>query len=208
VADLLENDKIKEIQSAVDEDAKLGHKSEQNHFFGYKNHIATTEERIITGLEITTGEAADSEHLIKIVEQSEENGVTVEEILGDTAYSSKGNLKYAKGKEIKLISKLHPNISNGTRQQEDGFIFNKDADNFQCPCGYLATRKAHNDRKKQGKNNRIVYHFDIEKMQSLSEQKRVLQGRCEKQNLWCYHFVRNAQRAQRVPRNRVFQGTG
>jgi hypothetical protein len=34
-----------------------------------------TEERIITGLEVTTGEAPDGEYLQKLVEQSEENGI-------------------------------------------------------------------------------------------------------------------------------------
>jgi transposase len=130
VFELLENDKIKEIQSAVDEDAKLGYKSEHNSFFGYKNHIAMTEERIITGLEVTTGEAPDGEYLQKLVEQSEENGIIVEEIAGDTAYSSRNNLEYVEGKEIKLISKLHPLISNGSSIKQTGFIFNKDADTF------------------------------------------------------------------------------
>jgi IS5 family transposase len=163
VEELLENDKIKEIQSAVDEDAKLGHKSENNSFFGYKTHIAMTEERIITGLEITTGEAPDGEYLQKLVEQSEENGVKVEEISGDTAYSGKDNLEYAKAKEIKLISKLNPVISNGNGQKIEGFVFNKDADTFQCPCGHLAVRKAVTGTKNSKNNQRLTYYFDTEK---------------------------------------------
>jgi hypothetical protein len=164
VFELLENDKIKEIQSAVDEDAKLGYKSEHNSFFGYKNHIAMTEERIITGLEVTTGEAPDGEYLQKLVEQSEENGIIVEEIAGDTAYSSKDNLKYVRGKEIKLISKLNPVISDGTGQAVKGFAYNKDADMFQCPNGNLAVRKAITGKKNgTDKNQSLTYYFDIEK---------------------------------------------
>jgi IS5 family transposase len=167
VEELLENDRIKEIQSAVDEDAKLGYKSEHNSFFGYKNHIAMTEERIITGLEVTTGEAPDGEYLEKLVEQSEKNGVIVEEIAGDTAYSSKDNLEYASGKEIKLISKLNPVISNGTGQAAEGFVYNKDADMFQCPAGHLAERKARNSRKSErNKNPVITYYFDVDKCQN------------------------------------------
>jgi transposase len=166
VEDLLVNDKIKEIQSAVDEDAKLGYKSEHNSFFGYKTHIAMTEERIITGLEVTTGEAPDGEYLEKLVEQSEKNGVTVEEISGDMAYSSKDNLEYAKGKEIKLISKLNPTISNGTGQAVEGFAYNKDADTFQCPNGHLAVSKVRESRVKEGKNDRVKYYFDTEKCRS------------------------------------------
>jgi len=122
-----------------------------------------TEERIITGLEITTGEAPDGKYLQKLVEQSEENGVNVEEISGDTAYSSKDNLEYTKIREIKLISKLNPVISNGNGQKIEGFVFNKDADTFQCPCGHLAIRKARDKCGKSNRNARITYHFDVEK---------------------------------------------
>ena len=163
VEELLENDRIKEIQSAVDEDAKLGFKSEHNSFFGYKTHIAMTEERIITGLEVTTGEAPDGVYLETLVEQSEKNGITVEEVAGDTAYSSKDNLEYAKEKEIKLISKLHPVISNGTDRHAESFVFNKDADTFQCPWGHLAIRKAKQGKKNVQVNQVLTYYFDIEK---------------------------------------------
>jgi hypothetical protein len=163
VEELLADEKIREIQSVVDEDAKLGFKSEHNSFFGYKTHIAMTEERIITGLEVTTGEAPDNEYLEKLVEQSEKNGVIVEEIAGDTAYSSKDNLEYAKEKEINLISKLNPVISNGTGQAAKGFIYNKDSDMYQCPAGHLAIRKSWSDRRKQGKNKVIIYYFETGK---------------------------------------------
>jgi len=164
VTELLENEKIKEIQSLSDEDAKIGHKSESNPFFGYKTHIAMTEERIITGLEVTTGEAADGKHLKKIVEQSKDNGIIVEEICGDTAYPSKDNLEYAKRNGIKMISKLNPIVSNAIDKEESGFIYNKDAGTYQCPAGNLSTRKAMDNRKSDGnKNPRIVYYFDVEK---------------------------------------------
>jgi len=167
VEELLKDEKIRQIQSVVDEDAKLGYKSEHNSFFGYKSHIAMTEERFITGLEITTGEAPDGEYLKKLVEQSENNGVDVKEILGDTAYSSKDNLEYAKQKGIKLISKLNPVISNGTGQAAKGFIYNKDADTYQCPAGNLAIKKVIG--KKGGvKNKSLTYHFDIEKCKACS----------------------------------------
>lgn len=164
VIELLTSDKIKEIQSLADIDAKLGHKSEHNSFFGYKNHIAMTEERVITGLEVTTGEAADGKHLQKIVEQSKTNGVIVEEVCGDTAYPSKDNLEYAKRNRIKMISKLNKKVSNAIDKKEKGFIFNKDADNYQCPAGNLSIKTARNSRKHMGNRNpKIVYYFDVEK---------------------------------------------
>jgi IS5 family transposase len=164
VEEALENDKIKEIQSLVDEDAKLGYKSEGNSFFGYKTHIAMTEERIITGLEVTTGEAPDGEYLQDLVSRSEKNGVVVEEITGDSAYSSKSNLEYARERKIKLISKLNPVISSGSGQAAAGFVYNKDADMFQCPSGNLSIRKAAGGKKNNtDKNQVLTYYFDIEK---------------------------------------------
>jgi len=166
VKELIDNDKIREIQSAVDEDAKLGHKSEHNCFFGYKTHIAMTEERIITGLEVTTGEAPDGVYLKALVEQSEKNGVVIDEVAGDAAYSSKDNLDYTKTKKIKLISKLNPTISNGTGVAAKGFVYNKDADMYQCPAGHLAVRKSKSSRAKVDKNNIVIFYFDINKCKS------------------------------------------
>jgi transposase len=170
ITELLEDEKIKEIQSLADEDAKSGHKSENNHFFGYKTHIAMTEERIITGLETTTGEASDGKHLQKIVEQSKANGIDVKEVCGDSAYPSKDNLEYAKKNEIKLISKMNSTVSSAINSERNDFVFNKDADTFQCPAGYLSIRKAktkqNNGKENKNRNPRIKYYFDVEKCQT------------------------------------------
>ena len=42
-----------------DKDAKTGHKSVDSSFFGYKTHIAISEERIITAAVVTSGEKGD-----------------------------------------------------------------------------------------------------------------------------------------------------
>jgi transposase len=160
----LENDKTRETQSSAGEDAKLGCKSEHNCFFGYKAHIAMAEERIITGLEVTAGEAPDGEYPERPVSRSEENGIIVEEITGDSAYSSKGNLEYAREREIKLTSKLNPVIPNGSGRAAAGFVYNKGAGMFQCPPGNLSVRKAAGGEKNNtDKNQVLAYYFGIEK---------------------------------------------
>ena len=45
-----------EIEYSKDKDAKVGHKTADTSFFGYKTHIAMTPERIITAATITTTE--------------------------------------------------------------------------------------------------------------------------------------------------------
>lgn len=149
-----------------DTSAKVGHKTADSEFFGYKTHVALTEERIITAASVTSGEVGDGPYLKELVEKSRQNGVEVKEIIGDTAYSGKTNLLFTAEENIKLYSKLNPVISNGTRAPEEEWTYNKDAAMFVCPNGHLAIRKAVQGKKNQGENQRIVYYFDIKKCQS------------------------------------------
>ena len=146
-----------------DSEAKTGHKSVDDAFFGYKTHLSMTEERLITAAVITSGEKPDGPELQALIEKSQANGIEVKEIIGDTAYSGRDNLKYGAEKDIKIISKLHPIISNGARKEEDEFTFNKDADMFVCPSGHLAIRKARTGKKNSNNNQVTTYYFDIAK---------------------------------------------
>ena len=49
------SDDMEHLKISKDEDAKIGHKTADTSFFGYKTHIAMTEERIITAATITSG---------------------------------------------------------------------------------------------------------------------------------------------------------
>ena len=109
--------------TSKDEDARVGHKSEESSFFGYKTHIAMSDERIITAAVVTSGEKGDGPQLKSLVEQSRSNGMEVDTVIGDTAYSGIENLRLAEDekKGFELISKLNPVISNGCRKEEDKF---------------------------------------------------------------------------------------
>ena len=152
-----------EIFFSDDPDAKTGYKSEDHSFFGYKTHIAMSQERIITAAVVTTGEDSDGKHLKTLLDNSIRNGMEVKNVIGDMAYSGKENIIYAQNQQIKLVSKINPLISNGFRSEEDKFEFNKDADMYVCPAGHLATRKAKTGRKNVSKNQVLTYYFDIEK---------------------------------------------
>lgn len=156
-------DDLEHLDLSTDEDAHIGHKTEDSSFFGYKTHIAMSEERIITGAVVTTGEKTDGKELQNLIEKAQETGMKVEEIIGDTAYSEKGNLEYGKENQIKLISKLHPLISNGARKKEEEFQFNKDAGMFICPAGHMAIRKARQGKKEKIRNQVTTYYFDVSK---------------------------------------------
>lgn len=145
---------------SMDEDARVGHKSAEQDFYGYKTHIAMSPERLILAATVTSGEKGDGPELPELIRQTEENGIVVDTIIGDAAYSGQDNLKLAEENDIELVARLNPVISNGNRPEGElerqGFIFNKDADTYQCPAGHLGVKNA---RKRTDRSNSIRYRY-------------------------------------------------
>jgi len=156
-------DDIEHLQSSKDKDAKVGHKTADSAFFGYKTHLAMSEERIITAASVTTGEKNDGKQLETLIEKSIKAGMEVETVIGDAAYSEKRNIEYTKENEIKLVAKLNPSVTQGFRKKEDEFEYNKDAGMYICKAGHMASRKARQGKKGVGKNQVDTYYFDVEK---------------------------------------------
>lgn len=104
--ELVEDDIERLSLLSIDTDAKVGHKTADTSFFGYKTHIAMTKERIITAAVVTSGEKHDGKQLQELVEKSKQAGTKVRDIIGDTAYSEKETITYAKNHNINLVSKL------------------------------------------------------------------------------------------------------
>ena len=151
------------LQISTDPDARVGHKTEDSSFFGYKTHIAMNDERLITAAIVTTGEQSDGKYLQELIEKSQEAGMEIETVLGDTAYSEKDNIRYANDNQLELVSKLNSTITHGHRTKEDEFEFNKDAGMYMCKAGHLAIQRHRKGRINTGKNQRDTYFFDVEK---------------------------------------------
>jgi len=163
-----------EIEYSKDQDARVGHKTADTSFFGYKTHLAMTPERIITAAIITSGEKADGKQLKSLVEKSEEAGIEVEAVIGDGAYSEKENIEYCKEKEIKLASKLSKTVTHGCGRNKDHFEYNKDAGMYVCKAGHMAVKKRKQGSKKDrsGKNTQVEsYYFDVEKCKRCSNKE-------------------------------------
>ena len=155
----LELPNLVELQSAEDEDAKIGHKSEDGDFFGYKNHIAMSEEGIITGLTVTNGTSADNKEFEHIMNQTRNNGVEVKDVVGDKAYSTSDILKFGMEAHINIVSTLKDNVN--CKEYSSEFIsFNKDADTYECKNGCLAKK---NKARKNGTLGYSFYKCDCEK---------------------------------------------
>lgn len=152
----------KGIRSAVDPDARFGWKSSTKSFFGYKEHLAMTEEEFITAVEVTPGTSDDGKQLPALLAQTKANGIVVEEIIADTAYSGKYNLEEMKKEGIQPVVPLNPVVHSGGERQE-GFDYNKDANFVVCPAGEHSIRKAIQGSKKSGDSRSLVFYFDVEK---------------------------------------------
>jgi len=157
-------EKLEDIQNKIvesfDEEARTGHKSQEDSFLGFKTHVAMTDERIITAAVVTSGEKGDGPQFQTLIEKTTQNGVDVEEGIADAAYSSQENMEFSEKNGITLYSKLNSSVSHGKRK--DAWDFNKDADSIVCPAGHLPKSKY--IKKKQKKENAaLVYCFDIKK---------------------------------------------
>ena len=155
---------LKVIYNISDEDARTGHKTAHSSFFGYKTHMAMSDERIITAATVTSGEKGDGQQLPELIKKTEEAGMEVDSIVADKAYSSKENLKMAKENNMRLSARLS-SVIDGNRTNKLPFEYNKDADLYVCPAGHLAKWKEMNNRKndKRHRNSSITYYFDVDK---------------------------------------------
>lgn len=180
IEELLETEKIREIRSKNDEDARFGHKTATTTFYGYKNHLAMTEERLIAGIHVTDGSEPDGKQLPLLIEKTETNGIQITEVIGDMAYVSEENLDTCKGKNIELIAKTNSAVAAAAAAQlEEGFCFNKDAKMLQCPSGELAMRVE--KRKAKNGNQYRNYLFSKKKCKNcpLKDQCRVGKGKTQ-----------------------------
>ena len=156
------NDTEIELEYSKDQDAKVGHKTADTSFFGYKTHIAMTPERIITAATITSGEKPDGKELVNLIEESGNNGIEVEAVIGDGAYSEKDNLEYCEENNIKNVSKLSKLVTHGHSKGNNSFEYNKDSGMYVCKAGHMAIGKRKSGSKKNGTQVEC-YFFDVEK---------------------------------------------
>ncbi|MGM0122664.1 hypothetical protein IGI37_003434 [Enterococcus sp. AZ194] len=154
------------FEFSKDQEAKVGHKTADTAFFGYKTHLALTPERIVTAATITSGEKPDGKEMKTLVEKSQHAGIEVKAIIGDGAYSETDNLNYAKANGMKLVSKLSKSVTHGNGKNKDKFAYNKDAEMYVCLAGHMAIKKRKSGSKcdKKGVDSRVeAYFFDVEK---------------------------------------------
>lgn len=132
-------------------------------FWATKHILRWTDERILTAATVTTVEKADGKELKTLLYKTVNQGIIIEEIIADTAYSGKENIKITQEANYHLIAKLNPIVSNSYRKKEDEFGFNKDSGMVVCPAEHQVTRKARTGKKNKDRNQSMTYYFDVEK---------------------------------------------
>ncbi len=162
LAELVEDIKF-EKQIDNEEGAEVGYKSEDNSFYGYKTHAAINDDRLIVGATLTPGNCSDTKEMSKVIDTVVANGVAIENLVGDGAYSSYNNIMYAKEKGINLVSSLNTIITGSQNTDRDGFIFNKDSNGYICPNGEHSIRINRKNGKNEGDGEIFTFFFDVDK---------------------------------------------
>lgn len=79
--EMVEGDQEK-LKLSKDEDAKIGHKSADTSFFGYKTHLAMNRNALSPRPLSTTGEKNDGKELQTLIEKSKAAGMEIETVIG------------------------------------------------------------------------------------------------------------------------------
>ena len=164
IRDILSDEKFlfqKGLRSLVDPDARVGYKSKEDSFFGYKTeYTMTTDERIITAVGVHSGEYVDGTEFHELLEKSEKPGIKIEAATGDKAYFRKAILDELEQKKIESIIPISASVY---KVDEELFTYNKDSDEWYCRIGNRTIKKAHKTRKRAGNPYQFLeYTFDKE----------------------------------------------
>jgi transposase len=161
----------KGVRSIVDQDARVGHKSKTEHFFGYKTeYMITTEDRIITAVRVNNGAYVDGTQFHELMDLTKKCGVIIKEFFGDKAYFRKPILDKIKEVEAKPFI---PVSEMAYKIDEERFSYNKDSDEWFCSQGNGTVKKSH----KKSKRESYRYYFEKDKCRDCPLRESCITGK-------------------------------
>jgi hypothetical protein len=128
------------VISVTDPEMRHGHKTTSQKSDGYKGNIIVGGKvhDIITAIEVTPANAADSSALDVLIGQREENlGQAIETLMGDTAYGGADTRLKMMEKEINLIAKVPPASNRNGLFSKDMFQIDLEKRSITCPAGQV-----------------------------------------------------------------------
>jgi transposase len=144
----------KGVRSIVDEDARVGHKSKTDSFFGYKVEFGMIpEEKIITSIDVNDGSYVDGTDFKKHLENTLDCGVKIEAGYGDKGYFKKPIIEALEGINAEVII---PPSESAYRIDESKYSYNKDSDQWICEEGNYSVERKKANRKGR---NAVYYYF-------------------------------------------------
>ena len=150
----------KGVRSIIDEDARVGRKSKNQEFYGYKTEfMMTADERIITSVRTADGAYVDGTYADELIEQTLKSGMKIEEVYGDKAYFRKPILNSIE--EIKAKAYI-PVSESVYRIDESEFSYNKDSDEWECREGNITVKKKYYKIKGKSRPDREGYKYYFE----------------------------------------------
>ena len=149
------------IRSLVDKDARVGHKSKTQNFFGYKAEICqTTDGSLITSVTVEPGSYVDGSNFKEHLEETRKSGLTVTGVYGDKAYFRADILNLIK--ENQALSYIPVNAC-AYKIDEELFTYNKDSDQWFCVMGNETVKVKSKTRERNGKKEKLLdYSFGRE----------------------------------------------
>lgn len=139
----------KGLRSLSDKDARVGNKSKTKQYLGYKAEFTmTADERIITAIDVHSGEYVDGKEFNNLLDRTLETSVTVNELYGDKAYFRKDIIEKLEQMKIKGYIPVSASVY---KIDEELFSYNKDSDQWFCFMGnYTVNRKKGKQRNGRG----------------------------------------------------------
>ena len=128
------------VISHSDPEMRHGRKSPTRRFNGHKMDVLTDESsELVLAVEVRAGNAGDGAGALPLVEQANQiEGVQIETVLGDMAYSEGDVRVEIEQAGAKLIAKVPP-VSNQGRYPKTEFDIDTSAGTVTCPAGETTT---------------------------------------------------------------------
>ena len=146
------------VISHSDPEMRHGRKSASRRFDGHKmDVIADEDSELVLGVEVRAGNASDGEGAVSLLGVAQEvEGVDVETLLGDMAYSDGDVREAVEEAGAEMVAKVPPTTNSGRFPKTD-FEVDTEAGTVTCPAGETTTKSK---RAKDHKGRRgLLYMF-------------------------------------------------
>lgn len=123
----------KGIRSLIDKDARVGHKSKTEHFYGYKaEYLMTTDGELITAIDVQNGASVDGVNFEELYNKTIKSGLKIKSFYGDKAYFKIGIIEKLEKENIKPYI---PVSACAYKVDDELYKYNKDSDQWFCKNG-------------------------------------------------------------------------